>query len=69
MAGLTAKLQLQHEEALQIAPLAESPAAEAGDTAYLARGFPAMAQDNIIEEAQLVFPLAQRFFSAEENER
>jgi hypothetical protein len=50
-------LQVQHEEALESATLAESPAAaEAGNTAYLARGFPAMARDNIIEERPRCIP-------------
>jgi hemerythrin-like domain-containing protein len=68
--ALAAKLQAQHEEALEIgARLAESlAAAEAGDAMYLARRFVAIAQHNMIEEARDVFPLAERFFSAEENE-
>lgn len=68
--GLAAKLQAQHEEALEIgARLAESlAAAETTDVTYLARRFLAIAQHNIIEEARDVFPLAKRFFTAEENE-
>jgi hemerythrin-like domain-containing protein len=68
--GLAAKLQAQHEEALEIAArLAEAlVAAETADVTYLARRLLAIAQHNIIEETRDVFPLAMRFFSAEEDE-
>ena len=68
--GLADKLRAQHEEALEIgACLAESlAAAEAADVVFLARRFLAIAQHNIIEEARDVFPLAKRFFTAEEDE-
>ena len=68
--ALAGKLRAQHEEASEMASrFGEALAAgQTRDTLALARRFHAMAQHNIIEEERDVFPLADRCFTAEEQE-
>ena len=56
--GLAAKLQSQHDEALEFA--AALSVAGAADASYLLRRFRAIVQHNIIEEERDVFPWAER---------
>ena len=67
---LASKISSQHAEACEIASRLEEAISEGNsrDILSLARRFHAIVQHNIIEEERDVFPLADRCFSAAEQE-
>ncbi len=68
---LAAKLSAQHEEAVEMAARFQEAVADGQtrDMLAFARRFHAIAQHNIIEEERDVFPLANRCFTREEQEK